>query len=123
VPEGWLFPQEDETMLTLIAEITLTVIAWRKGWRWWALLPGFLAFAAGFVLGAAIGISGGNAFSALPYSIFIDIVAIFALICMAATDRYDRGPSISTMLSAAREIDTGTEPRPALSSYGDDGMQ
>ena len=110
-------------MLTLIAEIILTVIAWRKGWRWWALLPAFLAFATGFVLGAAIELTGGNALSALPYSIFIDLIAIFALICMAGTDRYDRGPSVSKMLSMAKEIDSQVTARRALNSYGDDGIR
>jgi len=40
----------------LILELILTVVAWRKGWRGWALLPGaivlFMAFTAGFIGGA-----------------------------------------------------------------------
>ena len=110
-------------MLMLIAEIILTVIAWRKGWRWWALLPGFMAFGIGFVLGAVVEISGGNSFSALPYAIFIDIIAIFALICMAGTNRYDRGPSVSQMLSAVKEVEQQMGAKRALSSYGDDSMR
>jgi hypothetical protein len=110
--------------MTLIAEIILTVIAWRKGWRWWALLPGALAFGTGFLIGMAVELSGGNAFSILPYTIIVDIIAIFGLICMAGTNRYDRGPSVSEMLSMAKDVDTSvSNARPALSSYGDDGVQ
>jgi len=110
-------------MLMLIAKITLTVIAWRKGWRWWALLPGFMAFGIGFVLGAIIETSGGNSFSVLPYAIFIDIIAIFALICMAGTNRYDRGPSVSKMLSAVKEVEQQIGTKRAINSYGDDAMR
>jgi hypothetical protein len=43
--------------MLLILEIVLTAVAWRKGWRTWALLPLglgiFVAFFIGLVAGAA----------------------------------------------------------------------
>ena len=37
--------------MILIAQVLLTVQAWRKGWKGWALLPMGVAFVVGMLLG------------------------------------------------------------------------
>jgi len=69
--------------MMLIAEIILTIFAWRNGWRWYSLIPvglgGFLAFTAGFAIGA----SGGSTANMGWVAIF-DVAAIIALIVMVS---------------------------------------
>lgn len=51
--------------MLLVIEILLTVAAWRKGWKAWALLPWgitmFMMITIGLAVGLAVGASGGNA--------------------------------------------------------------
>lgn len=68
----------------LIIEIVLTVFAWRKGWKWLALLPMGLALIIGALIGFAIGTSGGNVTGATGFGIALDVFAIIALIIMMA---------------------------------------
>jgi hypothetical protein len=59
--------------MILIAQIILTILTWRKGWKWMSLLP------------VSIAIFIGLLFSSLPLSfemIFIDILSVIALIIM-----------------------------------------
>lgn len=67
----------------LIIEIILTIFAWRKGWRWLALLPMGIALLIGLLIGFGIGASGGEVTSGGP-AIVIDIMAVIALIVMVA---------------------------------------
>jgi uncharacterized membrane protein YfcA len=69
----------------LILEIILTIFAWRKGWRWLALLPMGIALLVGFSIGIGIGANGGDPSSVGFGAVFIDIIAIIALIIMVAT--------------------------------------
>jgi len=46
-------------MLLLIVEVLLTVAAWRRGWKGWALLPWAVCFFTAFIGGAFIGAAGG----------------------------------------------------------------
>ena len=43
--------------LDLLFEVPLTVVAWKRGWRGWALLPMAVAYALTFVLGIIEGLS------------------------------------------------------------------
>jgi hypothetical protein len=81
-------------MLTLIIEILLTIKAWRKGWRGYALLPLGALLIAGFLLGIVIGSSGGDLGQALPAGLFLEIACIGILIRLAA-----KGPSPALVLS------------------------
>jgi hypothetical protein len=91
-------------MLTLIIEILLTIKAWHKGWRGYALLPLGIMIPAGLVLGAMIGSAGGGLAQALPAGILLEIVCIGVLIRMAA-----RGPN----RAPASVLNLGTE-QPAV---------
>ena len=63
--------------MLLIVQIVLTVLVWRKGWKWLSLIPLVIAFLLGF----GIGFVGGT-LETNPEIIFIDILAIIVLIFM-----------------------------------------
>jgi uncharacterized membrane protein YfcA len=69
-------------MLLLIAEIVLTIIAWQKGWRWIALIPMGVVLIIGFIIGGAIGASGGTVSDIPAGTILLDITAVIALIVL-----------------------------------------
>jgi predicted lipid-binding transport protein (Tim44 family) len=72
--------------MLFFVEIILTVSAWKRGWRGWALIPlaigFFLAFFAGALMGAA-----GMGDEALGLLIIIDIAIIVSLIVMVIVPR------------------------------------
>lgn len=69
-------------IMLLILQIALTVSAWRKGWRAWALLPVGLLMMTGFILGAASGTA--DVFAAYgPILILGDIACAVVLAIMA----------------------------------------
>ncbi len=80
-----------------ILEIIFTVAAWRKGWRWRALLPIALPVLVGFILGLSVASSGGSVQDAQRlveeiqgFAIFLELVCLGALIVM--TIRGPRAP-------------------------------
>jgi hypothetical protein len=68
--------------MLLIVEIILAIFAWRKGWRWYSLIPMVVALVFGFFLGAGIAASGGNVDSIRGLGVIIDILATIILIVM-----------------------------------------
>jgi len=70
-------------MIMLILEIVLTIVAWRKGWKAWALLP----LGAGFGLGVIMGLLGIIPDETSALWLVPDLAAIIALIIMAAKGR------------------------------------
>jgi len=107
-------------MLALVLEIMLTVAAWRKGWKWWALLPPLIAVFVRFFASAVLLTLGTDFISIMAYSFVIDIAAIIALICMAGTDRNEKAPGFFQMLNQAKQAERQANARRALSSYGDE---
>jgi len=65
----------------LLIEIILTIFVWRKGWKWWSLLPVGIAFLAGILIGMGAGMAGGNIDNIGP-AVLLDLFAIIALIVM-----------------------------------------
>jgi len=45
-------------MLIFLTDIVLTVVAWRRGWRGWALVPLAILFLVSFLAGVVCGASG-----------------------------------------------------------------
>jgi len=95
--------------MLLIAEIVLTIAAWRRGWRGWALLPPVMAFAAGFLLGLVLGpeISEDGAFI---LGLLIDIVTIGVLIAMVVKGRkchIVEQPSLGPQVQPGLDLKTG----------------
>lgn len=74
--------------MLMIAEILLTIRAWKKGWRVRALLPMGIALGVCIFMGAAAGASGGSADDLLGLALLIELLGVVALIVMCA-----RGPS------------------------------
>jgi uncharacterized membrane protein YfcA len=68
--------------MLLIAEIILTIFAWRKGWKWFALIPLGIALLLGFLIGVAIGGSGGSIDNVRGLSLVLDIIVVIILIVM-----------------------------------------
>ena len=72
--------------MLLIAEIILTVFAWRNGWKWLALLPIGICMMIGFCVGFIIGSNGGNT-SDISGVFILDIMAIIVLIIMVSKEK------------------------------------
>ena len=70
--------------MLLIAEIVLTVAAWRKGWKGWALLPMALVVGLGFVIGFVAGADNVTDGTLLALGLILDLSGIGALIIMTA---------------------------------------
>ena len=73
--------------MLLIIEIILTVLAWRKGWKWYALIPLAAALLVGFLIGMSVGASGGSVNDVKGITIFLDIIVTLILVFMSV-----RGP-------------------------------
>ena len=73
--------------MLLIIEIILTFFAWRKGWRWIALLPVGICITIGFF----IGLTGGNLDGGV---VFVpDIIATLVLILMIVKGTKSNDPT------------------------------
>lgn len=68
--------------MLLILEVILTIFAWRKGWKWLALLPVGIVLILGLLIGFSIGISGGDVAPTTGIALFLDISTIIVLIIM-----------------------------------------
>jgi hypothetical protein len=96
--------------MLLILEIILTITAWRRGWKAWALLPAAVTGVMGFLIGLAIGASGGNMNHAMPVCLMLDFVFIASLVAMIAKPR-----------KAKQHVVTPAQPGPvAAESVGHD---
>ena len=102
----------------LVIEIALTIAAWRRGWRWYALIPLVVAGSIGFSAGFVVGAFGGTVMSLLPYLILLDLACIVVLIVMVAKPfGYEKAPSLKAI--KALETQPPVNARPAISSYGE----
>ena len=73
--------------MILILEIVLTVMAWRRGWKGWALVPMAVALFVGFLWGAVAAASGGSMQDIWGASLLVDLALIGTLIAMVAHPR------------------------------------
>ena len=71
----------------LLVEIGLTIWAWRRGWKGWSLVPWVAVLLIAFLVGAAVGVSGGEVENVEGLGSFIELVGIVALIVMIARPR------------------------------------
>ena len=69
--------------MILIIEILLTIRAWQKGWKGWALLPLGVGILMGFFVGIAAGAGGGTIEDILPLCVLIELGIIVSLIAMS----------------------------------------
>ena len=69
--------------MLLILEIILTVVAWRKGWKAYALLPFGITFLFGFLMALAVQSSGGSISPVSPVGLIVELINIGVLIRLA----------------------------------------
>jgi uncharacterized membrane protein YfcA len=69
-----------------IIEIVLTIFAWRKGWKWYSLLPLGFVILIGLLIGFSVRISGGNSSYIKIFGPILDIIAIIILIILNIKD-------------------------------------
>lgn len=64
--------------------MVLTIIAYRRGWRWWALLPSCVVLLLALLVGTAIGLAfGGIGGGFGPITTFLDCSHLIVLTIMA----------------------------------------
>jgi hypothetical protein len=90
--------------MIMLIEILLTIRAWRKGWKGYALLPIAIGMSVSFLIGAAVGASGGTIENILPLCVLIELMMIISLIVMAV-----RGPSCVEKTQEAEVADLTTK--------------
>jgi hypothetical protein len=76
--------------MLLALQIGLTIAAWRRGWKAWALLPLGIAFGAALVIGLVMGISGASEGGIFAMGLFFDIACISGLIAMVVKPRGEK---------------------------------
>jgi hypothetical protein len=74
--------------MLLALEIGLTVAAWRRGWKAWALLPFGIGAVIAIVFGAILGASGVSIDSIMAFGIMFDLACVAALATMVAKPRW-----------------------------------
>ena len=67
--------------MLFIAEIILTIFAWRNGWRWISLIPVGICVLLGFTAGYTAGLSGATSPN-VGWLVIFDFIAIITLIVM-----------------------------------------
>ena len=71
--------------MLLIIEIILAIVAWKRGWKAWALVPLLFAFMAGIFFG----LMGASPEQSYVY-VISDLIAIAMLIIMCIIKREER---------------------------------
>ncbi|OGO04165.1 MAG: hypothetical protein A2Y60_02985 [Chloroflexi bacterium RBG_13_54_9] len=73
--------------MLLALEIGLTIGAWRRGWRGWALLPLGIGVSVGFLVGTIMAASGAPQGGILATGLILDLACIGALVGMVLKPR------------------------------------
>jgi hypothetical protein len=95
--------------MLFVVEILLTITAWRKGWRGFALIPMITALGLGGFIGLAVGTSGGNVDNVTPVFLLGDLACIGFLVALSM-----RGPKGSEVRTGSSEPPSARfAPRPA----------
>lgn len=92
--------------MILLIEIILTISAWRKGWKARALLPLGLGMSVSFLIGMAVGASGGTIENVIPLCVLIELAILVSLIIMAikAPRHYKEAQTPSTEELTAQTV-------------------
>jgi len=89
-------------MLALLIEICLISKAWKKGWRGWALLPVAIGWAFCFMVGLAVGATGGSVDAVFGISLLAEVGIITVLAVMAAKERQRCLPPLRSVLQPSQ---------------------
>ena len=105
--------------MLMFLEICLTVIAWKRGWRGWALLPPVIIFGIAFFATMLFCVINGPQELPFAFEILIDVVYIVTLVVMIARPRRKAKPAVVSDQSAmspelpvpfAVQAETGSDP-------------
>jgi len=79
-------------MWMLVIAVILTVVAWLRGWKWWALLPLGLGVGGGYLVGFVLYSVGPATVPTWSFMLggMFDVLAILALAVMAVVGRGKR---------------------------------
>ena len=88
--------------MILVAEIILTIVAWNRGWRGYALIPLLVVISLGFIVGAAIGDNPADQVSdvsgaGLIFDAFLIIILVGMIIKGRNPHKPDYVPGESTI--------------------------
>ena len=79
--------------MLLLIQIALTVVAWRRGWKAWALAPILITVGLGFLVGLICGATGTDLDSILGPCLVFDLGCVVVLVAMVVCRRGShRGP-------------------------------
>jgi hypothetical protein len=95
----------------MIIEIWLKVLAWRKGWKGYALLPVGVSFSLAFLTGIVVSLSDGSVDRLWSVGILLDVCAIVALIMMV-----NRQPGMAQALQVMENSTGMNKNQPQLST-------
>jgi len=90
--------------MLLVLEIILTVAAWCRGWKGWALVPIAVGLFLGFLFGGVIGASSGSMEAAVVVGLLLDVAVTGTLIVMVARPRTAEQRAKAS--GAANELET-----------------
>ncbi|MEM4723418.1 MAG: hypothetical protein QXP01_00225 [Candidatus Hadarchaeum sp.] len=91
----------------------MTILAWRKGWRWRVLLPWGVAVVSAILLGAGVAASGGEAEDVRGLAVLLELGMLGALVFMAC-----RAPGSAPKASAIAGEITARDPRALPYDHG-----
>jgi hypothetical protein len=100
----------------LIFEIILTCIAWRRGWRWRALIPPACVFAIGFAIGASGGGDGDGALGAIVVVSIAELIVLGTMIAHPPLPKpaESEQPNVLELHYAGDRQDSYAEAAPAV---------
>ena len=70
--------------MLLILELGLTIAAWRRGWRFRALIPLAGLMGVAFLIGVAVEVAGGTFENVTPLVILLDLATVGMLVVLTS---------------------------------------
>ena len=86
--------------MLLITEIILTIVAWKRGWKWWTLLIWAIALITAFIVSMARHVESG---------FVADIILVAGLLVMSIKARKPAGPDAALIHQEEVEKQRGNE--------------
>ncbi len=66
-----------------LLQIGFAIAAWKRGWRWWALLPLEALLGMSFFIGLAVTAAGGSVEKAMPVNFLLELGTLISLVVLA----------------------------------------
>lgn len=71
----------------MLLQIILAIVAWKRGWKAWALMPLAVTVVLGFAIGVVAGVQGDSFEDVMPLALVLDGACIMTLIVLIARPR------------------------------------